>query len=42
MTQQKIVITADSSQINRFIEQGWIVKNIVSQHVATGFNYSHR
>ena len=42
MTQQKIIITSDSSKVNELIDKGWIVKTIVAQHVATGFNYSHR
>ena len=40
MKEQKIVITDSEDKINNLIEDGWLVKNILPQHVANGTSYS--
>ena len=34
MTQQKVVITKESSTINDYLKDGWTILSVTAQHVA--------
>jgi|688.fasta_scaffold1963499_3 hypothetical protein len=36
MEEQKIIITKTESEVNREIENGWRIKSVTAQQVATG------
>lgn len=36
MEEQKVIITKTESEINREIENGWSIKSVTAQHVASG------
>ena len=43
MIEQKVLITTSQKEINDLIDKGWVVKNIVAQHVSIGGgNYSYQ
>lgn len=44
MKEQKVLITSSEKEINDLIDKGWVVKNIVAQHVSisTSSSYSQQ
>ena len=44
MKEQKVLITSSEKEINELIDKGWVVKNIVAQHVSisTSSSYSQQ
>jgi hypothetical protein len=44
MVEQKVLITSSENQINDLIDDGWVVKNVVAQHVSisTSSSYSQQ
>ena len=44
MKEQKVLITSSEKEINDLIDKGWVVKNMVAQHVSisTSSSYSQQ
>ena len=44
MKEQKVLITSSDKEINDLIDKGWVVKNMVAQHVSisTSSSYSQQ
>jgi len=44
MLEQKVLITSSEKQINDLLDNGWVVKNVVAQHVSisTSSSYSQQ
>ena len=41
MKEQKVLITSSEKEINDLIDKGWVVKNIVAQHVSISTSNSY-
>lgn len=41
VVEQKVLITQSEKDINDLIDKGWVVKNVVAQHVSIATSSSH-